>query len=141
MIRYPLSTVAKAVGILSITVSLVTWATDLLGIVDPCGYCRVSRSVIGILGALMLLPSASHWLLRYLATTIAALGVVVAGTQHFNAWNEISKGHFDFSAPLYANHYLHLLMSAGALMTIVAQILLIHGLAAQTFHPTMKSHA
>lgn len=138
MTRYPLSTVVKAVGILSITASLVTWGTDLLGIVDPCAYCRVSRSIIGILGALMLLSSASHWLLQYLTTTIAALGVVVAGTQHFNAWNEISKGHFDFSAPLYANHYLHFLMSAGALMTIVAQILLIHGLAGQPLHATTR---
>lgn len=112
-------------GIAAILVSVVTWALDMLHVVEPCGYCRVQRTVIGLLGILLLLPAVKHWLIQYFAKTIAALGIVVAATQHFLGWNEISKGEFAFDAPLYADHYVHFLLSAGALFIIVALILFI----------------
>lgn len=109
----------------AIVISIATWTTDLLHIVEPCGYCRVQRTVIGLLGIVLLLPFVGHWLVQYFAKTMAALGIVVAATQHFLGWNEISKGEFAFNAPFYADHYLHFLLSAGALFIIVALIQLI----------------
>lgn len=109
----------------AIVVGVATWALDMLHLVEPCGYCRVQRSVIGLLGILLLLPIIKHWLVQWVAKTIAALGIVVAATQHFLGWNEISKGDFVFDAPLYANHYLHFLLSAGALFIIVALLMII----------------
>lgn len=112
----------RAIGFGAIAVSLVTWGMDLFGVVDPCGYCRVQRSVIGILGAILLMPSVAHWFPQYVAKVFAALGVVVAATQHFNAWNDISKGQFEFQWRLYENAFL---LSGAALFIIVALILII----------------
>lgn len=122
MIRYSPSNCLKPIGALSVAVSVATWVMDLLHVVEPCGYCRVERTIIGLVGIVLLLPAARHWLAQYLAKLLGSFGFVVAATQHFGGWNEISKGQFHFVTPLYANSFL---LSAGALFVITAQLLLI----------------
>lgn len=43
-------------GILSILICLGTWSIDLFGWVNPCLYCRIERTIIGLLGLIILLP-------------------------------------------------------------------------------------
>ncbi len=122
----PSQAVTRAIGAGAVIVSLATWGMDLFGIVGPCGYCRAQRSVIGILGIIALLPTVSHWFMQYVSRVLAAFGVVVAATQHFNAWNDISKGKFVFQWRLYENSFL---LSGAALFIIVGLILVIAAIA------------
>ena len=112
----------RALGVIAIGVGLGAWATELLGLVYICPYCRVQRTVIAVLGALMLFPDARHWLIRYLAFTVGFLGAVVAVNQNFMGWARISKGEFAWGEQWYMNPFL---MSGAALFIIVAQVWLI----------------
>lgn len=110
------------VGLLAIVVCGVTWAVDLTGVVYECPYCRVQRSVIGILGLLLLVPWYSHWLNRYLAAVFAVFGLQVAGAQHFMGWAKISGGKFEWGDVWFINPWL---LSGCALFIISALVLLI----------------
>jgi len=68
----------RLLGVIAIVVSLVTWAMDLAGWVYACPYCRVPRSAIGVVGALMLLPDPRIWWIRYGAAAVCFLGAHVA---------------------------------------------------------------
>ena len=116
-------------AVAAIAIALGTWAMDLAGVVEPCGYCRVQRTVIGLLGALLLTPEAWRTWTRYLGAVLAAFGASVAAEQHFKDWNAISQGKFIFVWPLYANSFL---LSGFALAIIV-------GLAFLLF-PTRADH-
>lgn len=109
-------------GIASLVVSIVTWAMDLSGAVGPCGFCRVQRTVIGLLGLLLLWLNAGVGA-RYAGNMIAFLGASVAAQQHFNGWNDLSKGVFKFATPLYDNGFI---LSACALAIIVAQAMVLN---------------
>lgn len=108
-------------GLAAIAISLGAWALDWTGAVYVCPYCRVQRTVIGILGLGMLSPVSLGWIGRYLATVIGALGVVVASTQHFRGWAKISSGEFAFRDPIYLDPFL---LSGCALFIIVGQVML-----------------
>lgn len=118
---------ARVIAILALCIAAATWAIDLFGIVGPCGYCRAQRSVIGLLGLLLLLPAVGHWSVQYVAKVIAAFGIVVAATQHFSGWNDMSKGQFAFKWRLYENSFL---LSGTALFIIVGLVLVIEARAA-----------
>ena len=67
-------------GILSVLVSFISWGMDLFHVVEPCIYCRTERTLIGIVGFLMIIPTYSH-LRLYLAFTLGLYGALVAGDQ------------------------------------------------------------
>lgn len=113
----------KLFGILAILLSVATWALDIAGIVYVCPYCRTERTVIGLLGILMLMPNPRHWLVRYWAMALGVLGLVVGATQHFGGWRRISAGEFTFGADWYFNAFL---LSGLAVLIIVGQMMLIH---------------
>jgi len=48
------------IGTFTILLSLVTWLTELIGWVGVCPYCQVERSIIGIVGVIMLLPHKKY---------------------------------------------------------------------------------
>lgn len=110
------------VALFAILVSVATWAVDLTGVVYVCPFCRAQRSVIGLLGLLMLLPDLRHWLVRWLAAVLAAFGVVVASTQHFAGWRRISAGEFAFREPVVIDPFL---LSGAALCIIIGLVLLV----------------
>jgi len=110
------------VGILAIIVCALTWASDLTGLVYECPYCRAQRTVIGLLGLLLLTPWYSHWFTRYLAAIFAVFGLSVAATQHFRGWAKISGGEFEWGDQWYINPWL---LSGCAIFIITALVLLI----------------
>ena len=97
---------------------------EFAGTVYICPYCRVQRTVIALLGFIMILPFARHWILQYLASVIGFLGAVVAVNQNFMGWVKISKGEFAFNEQLYIDPFL---LSSGALFIIIGQLWLILG--------------
>lgn len=113
----------RVLGVAAILISLGTWAMDLAELVYHCPYCRTQRSVIGLLGLIMLLPNPGHWLARYVATVLAVLGLVVAAEQHFGGWKKIFAGTFSFGEQWYINPFL---LAGCALFIITGQLLLLY---------------
>ena len=109
-------------GILALIVCAATWALDLTELVYECPFCRAQRTVIGLLGLIILLPWLRHWLSRYLAAIFAVFGLVVGSTQHFRGWARISAGEFEWGEQWYINPWL---LSGCAICIIMALLLLI----------------
>ena len=114
----------RALGIIAILIGLGAWSMEFAGTVYICPYCRVQRTVILLLGLIMVLPIARHWMLQYFASVIGFLGAVVAVNQNFMGWVKISKGEFVFNELLYIDPFL---LSSGSLFIIIGQLWLILG--------------
>jgi hypothetical protein len=112
----------RALGVIAIVIGLGAWAMEFAGAVYICPYCRVQRTVIALLGVIMVLPVASHWISKYFASVIGFMGAVVAANQNFMGWAKISKGEFAFSEQLYIDPFL---LSGGSLFIIVGLLWLI----------------
>ena len=110
------------IGLIAIAVCIFAWAIELFGVVYICPYCRVQRTVIGILGAILLLPFVHHWLVKYLATTLGFFAAVVASQQHFMGWKKISAGKFEFNDNIFIDPFL---LSGFALAAIIGLTCLI----------------
>lgn len=111
-----------AVGIVAILIAIATWAVDLTDLVYACPYCRSQRTVIGLLGLLLMLPNPAHWLVRYLSAVFALFGLSVAATQHFRGWARIMGGEFAWGAEWYVNPWM---LSGFAVFIITGLTLLI----------------
>lgn len=112
----------RIVGTFALLVCALTWAVDLSGLVYECPFCRSQRTVIGLLGLLLLLPNPAHWLVRYLSAIFAVFGVSVASTQHFRGWARIMSGEFSWGDQWYLNSWM---LSGFALAIITGLVLLI----------------
>ncbi|MBN26599.1 MAG: hypothetical protein CL578_16315 [Alteromonadaceae bacterium] len=100
------STHSKIVGLVAIVISLVAWTSDLSGMVYICPYCRAQRTVIGILGLMLISPAATHWIAKYIGLVIGFFGATVAANQHFMGWKKISAGTFEFKGNLVIDPFL-----------------------------------
>lgn len=120
----------RLIGITAILICLGTWTVDLLDLVYACPYCRSQRTVIGLLGLLMVLPvsAVAHWITRWLATVLAVFGAQVASRQHFGGWSKISAGEFTLSQPWWSDPFL---LSGAALFLIVGLVLLLWSVPAE----------
>jgi disulfide bond formation protein DsbB len=114
----------RTLGFIGIVIGAGAWAMEFAGTVYICPYCRLQRTVILLLGCVMLLPSPTHWLAKYIASVIGFLGAVVAVNQNFMGWVKISKGEFAFNEYLYIDPFL---LSTGSLFIILGQLWLILG--------------
>ena len=112
----------RALGLIAMVIGAGAWAMEFAGTVYICPYCRVQRTVILVLGLIMVQPFSRHWVVRYVASVIGFLGAVVAVNQNFMGWVKISKGEFVFNEPLYIDPFL---LSTGSLFIIIAQLWLI----------------
>lgn len=65
---------SQLVAIAAIVICALAWASELAGMVYICPYCRVQRTVIGLLGIILLLPFARHWIAKYIALVLDFLG-------------------------------------------------------------------
>lgn len=110
------STHTKIVGIIAILISIVAWTTDLTGMVYICPYCRAQRTVIGILGLILITPGASYWIAKYIGLVIGFFGATVAANQHFMHWKKISAGTFEFKENIIIDPFL---LSGFALFGII----------------------
>ena len=111
-------------GIIAIVIGAGAWGMELAGAVYICPYCRVQRTVILLLGVILLLPAPRHWGWRYIASVLGFFGAVVAVNQNFMGWVKISKGEFAFNEHLYIDPFL---LSTGSLFIILGQLWLILG--------------
>lgn len=110
------------VGLFAIAVCVAAWYVDLAGITYVCPFCRAQRTVIGLLGVLLLVPAYGHWLMRYVSLVLAFFGGVVAANQHFGGWARISAGKYEPHDPIYFDSFL---LSGGALIFIAALVMLL----------------
>ena len=111
-----------ALGVLAIIIGAGAWGMEFAGTVYICPYCRVQRTVILLLGIMMILPFAHHWVTKYFASVIGFMGAVVAVNQNFMGWVKISKGEFAFNEQLYIDPFL---LSSGSLFIILGQVWLL----------------
>ena len=111
-----------ALGLIAIIIGAGAWGMEFAGTVYICPYCRVQRTVILLLGVIMILPFSKHWISRYVASVMGFMGAVVAVNQNFMGWVKISKGEFAFNEQLYIDPFL---LSAGSLFIIIGQLWLI----------------
>lgn len=100
------------IGVFAIMACLITWWMDLSGLVFPCPYCRVQRTMIGLLGFLAILPKHRNGLLRYLSYLLAFFGADISVDQMFLS---IKSGAFPTTNAMLA-------MSAFILMGILTII-------------------
>ena len=112
----------RVLGIIAIIIGAGAWGMEFAGTVYICPYCRVQRTVILLLGVIMVLPFSQHWISRYVASVMGFMGAVVAVNQNFMGWVKISKGEFAFNEQLYIDPFL---LSAGSLFIIIGQLWLI----------------
>ena len=117
----------RVLGLIGIGIGLGAWGMEFAGAVYVCPYCRVQRTVILLLGCVMLLPSPRHWITKYVASVVGFLGAVVAVNQNFMGWVKISKGEFAFNENLFIDPFL---LSTGSLFIILGQLWLILGSSA-----------
>ncbi|MCK0097955.1 hypothetical protein MWU38_01045 [Qipengyuania sp. S6317L1] len=110
------------VGLLAILICAATWTVDLLDLVYNCPYCRAQRTVIGLLGLLLLMPNLRFWLVRYLSAVFAVFGLGVATTQHFGGYARMNKGEFEWGEMWFINPWL---LSGAAIFIITGLVLLI----------------
>ncbi len=112
----------RLLGLIAIIIGAGAWGMEFAGTVYICPYCRVQRTVILLLGVIMVLPFSKHWISRYAASVMGFMGAVVAVNQNFMGWVKISKGEFTFNEQLYIDPFL---LSAGSLFIIIGQLWLI----------------
>jgi len=112
----------RALGLIAIIIGAGAWGMEFAGTVYICPYCRVQRTVILLLGVIMVLPFSKHWISRYAASVMGFMGAVVAVNQNFMGWVKISKGEFALNEQLYIDPFL---LSAGSLFIIIGQLWLI----------------
>ena len=109
-------------GLFALLVSILAWSVELTGLVYVCPYCRVQRTVIGLLGLALMSPVTKHWLGQFVALVVGFFGAVVAANQHFMGWKKISAGTFSFKENLAIDPFI---LSGLAMTFILFQLLII----------------
>ena len=109
-------------GIIFVIVSLVAWSADWSGVVYVCPYCRVQRTVIGILGFLMVFRGLHNFITIFIASVLGFMGAHVAAAQNFMGWLKINKGTFKFKEDIFLDPFL---LSGAALFIIIGQVWLL----------------
>ena len=79
-------------GAIAIVIGVGAWVMEFAGTVYICPYCRVQRTVILLLGVILLLPAPRLWCWRYIASVLGLFGAVVAVNQNFMGGGENFKG-------------------------------------------------
>lgn len=113
----------RILGVIAIIVGLGAWATEWMGWVYVCPFCRAQRTVIAILGGFMILPHTKHFIIRYITSILGFYGAFVASSQHFRGWVAIQRGEKNgLSETWWIDPWL---LSFLAVCIIIAQIWLI----------------
>lgn len=110
------------IGVIAILISVWAWSVEFAGLAYVCSSCRAQRTVIGILGLMMLFPIYGVWIVRFISGTIGFFGAHVAANQHFGGWARISRGEFEVYDPFYFESFF---LSGAALFIISALVLLL----------------
>jgi len=70
-------------ALLAVAACIVTWYIDLAGYVLACPYCQVQRTMIGLLGIILLISRQKSLLLKLVSYGFAIFGLDIAGDQMF----------------------------------------------------------
>jgi len=116
----------RAIGVLCIVVSAVTWWMDLSGLVHECIYCRTQRTAIGLAGLLLVLPDPRQWWIRWPIAAVCFLGTDVAGDQLFLVIRNLTGSK--------ESNPVNLILATGSLFILVGIALLVFT------GPTRKRH-
>ena len=111
----PLTKYIRILGYLAIAIAIITWVIDYSGMVEACPYCRSERTIIGLLGVLMILPFSQHWVVKWLGATFGFLGAHIASAQLFDHHIRPFISHESSSMP-------NTLMATAALSIIIMQV-------------------
>ncbi len=117
----------RLIGAFAVLLCIVTWYTDIAGLVHECIYCRIQRTAIGLVGIGFMLPDPRLWWIRWLLVSLCFLGASVAADQLFLVAENVFAPNRGFGK-------LNLVMASGALGMLV-------GMAILLFTPTPKSTA
>lgn len=109
----------KVIAVIAILISALAWASELSGAVYICPYCRVQRSIIGLLGLILISPFYHHWIAKYASLVFGFFGAVVAANQHFMGWKKISAGTFEFNDNIFIDPFV---LSGFALTGIIGLV-------------------
>ncbi|THF34518.1 hypothetical protein E5170_09720 [Pseudomonas atacamensis] len=111
----------KAIGIISVIISIGAWMMDFTGVVYPCPFCRVERTGIGLLGlTIIFFPYLNLFIARYLSLAVGGFAFVVAGMQHFTyGWQMMFQGKFELHTPFVEDPWV---LSACAMIILAGQI-------------------
>ena len=109
-------------AVVAVSISLLAWAVEWSGLAYVCPYCRVQRTVIGLLGGLLLFARPGGIVVPWLAYTSGGFAFVVAAMQHFNGWKRISAGTFRLNEQWYIDPWL---LSGGAMLMLAALMMLV----------------
>jgi disulfide bond formation protein DsbB len=99
-------------GFAFIFICFATWMMDWYGLVSPCIYCRTERTIIGVLGLLLMLP-VMPFATRLVSYTLGFFGAYVSSQQ---MWLDIQQ------------HVINeeLILATCALIIIMMEVVLIH---------------
>lgn len=110
------------IGMFAFIVAVLAWTAEFSGAVYICPYCRVQRTVIGLLGIVLMTPLSRVWYTQFLAVVVGFFGAVVAANQHFMGWKKISAGTFSFKDNLLIDPFI---LSGLAMIFILFQVFLL----------------
>ncbi len=72
----------RPLGVIAIFIAVFTWGLELAHFVPTCPYCQVQRTIIGVLGILMVLPNIRYATLL-LTVVLGLFGTNVSSDQIF----------------------------------------------------------
>ena len=73
----------RPLGFIALFIAAFTWGLDLAHFMPPCPFCQVQRTMMGLLGILMILPDY-RYISPFLTSVFALFGIHVASAQMFN---------------------------------------------------------
>ena len=110
-------------GFFALVASVIAWTAEFTGIVYVCPYCQVQRTIIGLLGVVLMTPLSRIGISQFFSTVIGFFGAVVAANQQFLAWKKISDGTFSFKDNLVIDPFI---LSGLAMTFILFQLLVLN---------------
>ena len=102
----------RPLGLIAIFISAFTWGLELGNFVATCPFCQVQRTMIGLLGILMVLPNY-----RYV-TLFLAVVFTIFGTN-------ISSEHIFNHVKVHAFFGIFMILATSALCIMVGQVLML----------------
>lgn len=97
-------------AVLAIIMCVATWGMDLANMVYHCPYCRVQRTIIGLLGIALLLPKHKNNLLIFISFILAYFSADISGDQMFLSVKEGTFPTINFFFASGALAYVSILM-------------------------------
>lgn len=115
----------RVLGAVAIFVGLGAWYMDIMEYVYICKYCRTERTIIALLGVIMMFPSTKHFMVRYVTLILGLYGLAITSRHHFMGWSDINDGErWGFHEPWFMDPFVLSFLAIGILTAQVCLIFL-----------------